>query len=266
LAPISIASAEPHDPPAPSASAEPPSPSGPSSTPGRILCGTTQCDLARERCCLSGSKGRCVPIPENPEHYACQGEEVERQCDEQQDCPGAQTCCRSWGCSGGCPEVDACASYPCGWGFEELCLPGSDCHGPFECGADGVCSLKHPGVRCGSTRCAGDTPVCCYSSKTRSGHCVAEECPGGDEWDPESWQIRCTSPDDCGGYLCASLVPHPKNLLFCQGPYVVPDRAGAVTCRTLSDCPEMNLLGKPVGCAVARDLPAGTRLCQYPVQ
>lgn len=241
----------------------------PSRTPGQIVCGDARCDLGAEVCCEHEERGvaRCLPRPP-PDGYACDGVSgapTERRCDEKADCPGAQACCMTWACSGECPPVAVCSDAPCLHGAVEQCLPGGECSAGFRCeaargGRPGTCVLTNPGVACGETRCSGARPLCCWNAKTRSGEC-AREC--SEEPDEDRWSLGCTTPDDCAGHPCANLVPSPVPFSSCTSAYDVPDRSSVVFCRTIADCPVMNLLGKPRACAHDRRFPSGTRTCRF---
>lgn len=242
----------------------------PSSTPGKILCGDRQCDLAREVCCEEESAGvaQCVPKP-GPNQEACAkvaGALYEKHCDEKADCPGAESCCVTWGCSGGCPPVSVCSKVPCLHGPVEQCLPGGTCSPGFHCvkhegSRVGSCAFDRAGVACGKQRCSADAPVCCWNTKTRKGQCAAS-C--GDEPGDDTWALRCASPDDCGGYPCADLVPAPVRFTQCLGAYDVPDRSDLIFCRTLRDCPVSNMLGKPKACMPNPAFPGRAKTCVYP--
>lgn len=241
----------------------------PSSTPGTIACEGKQCKLATEVCCESGPQGvaACVPKPQK-DQYACEklGEGVtERHCDEKADCPGTQSCCMTWGCSGGCPPVAVCSDVPCLHGQVEQCLPGGACSPGFRCAASagaprGTCVYEKAGVQCGKSRCSGDAPVCCWNAKQKKGQC-ARDC--GEEPDEDRWALSCTTPDDCGGYPCANAAVTPLQFAACMGAYDVPDRSSIVFCRSLEDCPTMNMLGKPRACLPNRLFPGNAKTCQF---
>ena len=94
------------------------------SNPGKITCGTTECDSTTQVCCLqfsldAGATRKCTAP------NGCQGQASE--CDEKADCPQNQRCCLSQGftrgqcqnnCQGG---TQACKTNP-------------------ECGDGGVCA------------------------------------------------------------------------------------------------------------------------------
>ena len=241
----------------------------PSATPGKILCGDQKCTLGTEVCCEDEGRGiaQCVPKPAK-DQYACDklGEAIyERHCDEKADCPGKQSCCMTWGCSGGCPPVAVCSDVPCLHGHVEQCLPGGACSPGFRCSAGagarpGSCVYEKAGVACGKVRCAGDKPVCCWNSKTRTGEC-ARDC--GEEPDEDRWALQCTTPDDCGGYPCANAVVSPLQFTTCLGAYDVPDRSTLVFCRSMKDCPTMNMLGKPKACVPEPMFPGKAKVCRF---
>lgn len=241
----------------------------PATTPGKILCGDRQCNLALEVCCENEVRGvaQCVPKPAK-DQYACEKLDdavYERHCDEKADCPGSQTCCMTWGCSGGCPPVAVCSDFPCLHGPVEQCLPGGACSSGFRCNAGdgnrpGYCVFEKAGVACGKQRCTGDKAVCCWNSKKRTGEC-ARDC--GEEPDEDRWALHCTTSDDCGGYPCANAMVTPLQFTTCLGAYDVPDRSSVVFCRNLADCPTMNMFGKPKACVADRRFPGNAKTCRF---
>jgi hypothetical protein len=243
----------------------------PSTTPGQILCGNERCDLKTQVCCENEARAiaRCVPSPVK-DQYACDNLEgaTEKHCDEKADCPGSQSCCMTWGCSGGCPPVATCSDMPCWHGPEEQCLPGGSCSAGFVCrksgsSRTGYCFYDKASVACGKQRCSGDKPVCCWNTKTKTGEC-AESC--AEEENEDLWALSCTNPDDCGGYPCANFVPSPRAFTRCMGSYDVPDRSTVVFCRSIKDCPQMNMLGKPKACLADKSFPGKAKTCRYPQQ
>lgn len=246
----------------------------PPTTPGHVLCGDKQCDLAKEVCCEEESAGvaGCVPKPKSgPSTDVCasvKGALTEKHCDEKADCPGNQSCCMTWSCSGGCPPIWECTAVPCWHGPVEQCLPGGTCSPGFHCAISqysrtGTCVFDKAGVTCGKTRCSGATPVCCWSTKTLTGAC-SSTCNDGETPDDDVWALACTSPTDCGGYPCADFFPAPSHRSFCSGSYNVPDQSGTVFCRTIRDCPVMNMLGRPKACRADKAFPPGVKTCVYP--
>jgi hypothetical protein len=252
------------------ASARPAFGPAPPTTPGAILCGDTLCRLGTEVCCenLHAGVAQCVPRPSNPDAYACGGVRDaidEKHCDEMADCPGGKSCCATWGCSGGCPPVHVCTDVPCWHGPLEQCLPGGACSARFRCVVEhgmrtGTCRYERAGVACGDKRCSGEEPLCCWNAKTRRGTCAADcpEDPGGD-----TWRLACTSPDDCGGYPCADFAISPTRPVSCMGSYNVPDQSGVVFCRSIRDCPKMNMLGKPRACVPDPTFPGAAKTCRF---
>jgi len=244
----------------------------PPATPGQVLCGDARCDLATQVCCENEAQGvaQCVPKPKGDEDPCerVEGALYQRRCDEKADCPGAQACCTTWACSGGCPPVITCGDVPCLHGQVEQCLPGGTCSPGFRCVASrdsrlGSCVQERSGVACGKERCSGERPVCCWNTKTQRGSCAAD-C--GEAPNEDLWALGCTSPDDCAGYPCANFVPAPVAFSRCSGAYDVPDRSTVVFCRRLEDCPVMNLMGKPKACLRDRSFPGNTKTCRYPTQ
>lgn len=254
----------------PDGARKPPFGPAPSTTPRKILCGDRMCNLGTEVCCEDEHAGLAECVPKPPKNqYACEkfGEGVyERHCDEMADCPRKQSCCVTWGCTGGCPPIVECTDVPCLHGQVEQCLPGGACSPGFSCVAGesdrpGSCSYDKAGVACGGKlRCSAPTPVCCWNTKTRTGEC-ARDC--GEEPDEDRWALRCTTPDDCGGYPCANVTMTPLQFTTCLGSYDVPDRSNVVFCRTLADCPTMNMLGKPKACVADRSFPGKAKVCQF---
>lgn len=241
----------------------------PSTTPGKILCGDRSCDLATEVCCESEVRGiaQCVGKPAKDQSACDQIAEgiFERHCDEKADCPGKQSCCLTWGCSGGCPPIAVCSDVPCLHGQVEQCLPGGACSPGFRCNASaggrpGACVYEKAGVACGKQRCSGERPVCCWNAKKRAGEC-ARSC--GEEPDEDRWALQCTTPDDCGGYPCANATVTPLQFSTCMGDYDVPDRSSVVFCRKLADCPTMNMLGKPKACLPDPRFPGNAKTCRF---
>ena len=240
----------------------------PSTTPGKILCGDAECALGSEVCCEDerSARAECVAKPAG-DREACGAIEgaVEKHCDEKADCPGAETCCMTWACSGGCPPIARCSDAPCLHGPVEQCLPGGACSAGFVCvpgegSRPGACVLEKPGVACGKQRCSGDAPICCWNEKKRAGSC-ARAC--ADDRGEDVWALVCTSPRDCGGYPCANFVPVPAPFATCMGAYDVPDRSTVVFCERLADCPTMNLMGKPIACAPDPKFPGKAQTCRY---
>lgn len=241
----------------------------PATTPARIVCGDQACNLTTEVCCENEARGvaQCVPRPAK-DQYACDKVAdalIERHCDEKADCPGNQSCCMTWGCSGGCPPIAVCSDVPCLHGPVEQCLPGGACSAGFSCAASegrrpGSCRYDKAGVACGTQRCSGEKPVCCWSSTRRTGQC-ARGC--GEEPDDDRWALQCTTPDDCGGYPCANAAVTPLQFAACLGAYDVPDRSSVVFCRNLKDCPTMNMLGKPKACVADPRFPGKAKTCRF---
>jgi len=241
----------------------------PSATPGKIACGNAACDLGTQVCCEDDARGvaQCVGKPAK-DQYACDKVAdaiTEKHCDEKADCPGQQTCCMTWGCSGGCPPVAVCSGFPCLHGQVEQCLPGGACSPGFRCvpgegNRPGHCSYEKAGVACGKKRCSGDEPVCCWNAKKKSGEC-AKDC--GEEPDEDRWALHCTSPDDCGGYPCANAAVSPLQFTACLGSYDVPDRSSVVFCRSIKDCPKMNMLGLPKACLPDASFPGKPKTCRF---
>jgi hypothetical protein len=55
----------------------------------------------------------------------------------------------------------------------------------------------------------------------------------------------------------------PINAVYCSGAYYVPDGSSLVFCRTIKDCPRMNMLGKPKACLPDPAFPGKARTCRF---
>ena len=234
-------SATPATPPssAPSASTAPALPRLPrrKSTPGKISCETTDCDLATEICCAAiredgSARGTCVPKPAERYPSPCckpgewcsnDGNMVERSCDESADCSAGQQCGDIDPLEGGLGYQECQTRWPV-----EVCLAGSTCKNGNACQADdaatvGICNLQIAPPRCGQQTCkVGET--CCWSSEEHRGSCAAE-CG------PDDLALRCTSPEQCDHSDCDSL-PGPSGY-DCGGHGF----QFGILCRTVRDCP-----------------------------
>ena len=234
------------------------------STPGRLQCNTTTCDLATEACCLNESQGLGYCIPKG-EQNQCREADTRAQCDENEDCPGKQVCCPYWGCSGGCPPEQVCQDAPCEYG-SEICQPGGQCRPGFTCetgwtGRQGYCAWQDVGAQCGGKRCSGATPLCCWDEKAGKGTCAASTCDS-----KELARFYCTGPKDCGGSTCAALqyLGAPDAPRVSYGCVPMSHLVNAVLCNTKKDCPRHPPTGtEPSACRHTADLPPGVKGCVY---
>jgi hypothetical protein len=240
------------------------------STPERILCGATQCQLATEVCCaaLSGAGRRCVPRPSDPSQDPCGEGELTKYCDGAEDCAGG-ACCATALCTGGCPPLHACESPRCESEPGGVCVPGGVCPVGFVCSLPGAaegreqghCVLQTPGVTCGTKRCAGATPVCCWSAATQTGTCAAA-CPGDGAGDVAA--LSCATNADCAGYACGRFSSSPAQIYSCAGHSFAGDRFDPILCGSVSDCPK-HFGNTATACAKtdATNLPPNVKVCQY---
>jgi hypothetical protein len=234
------------------------------STPGRISCNTTTCDLATEVCCLNDRRGLGSCIPKGEENQCREGD-VRARCDENADCAGKQVCCPYWGCSGGCPPEQICQDAPCDYG-PEVCRPGGTCRPGFTCkpgwtGRDGFCAWQDVGAQCGGKRCSGATPLCCWNEAAKVGTCAASTCDNLDVA-----RFYCSAPRDCGGSTCAALqtLGNPDAPRVSYGCASMSHLVNAVLCDTKKDCPRHPPTGSvPLACRHTPDLPPGVKGCVY---
>lgn len=263
-----------------------------SATPGRIQCGTVDCDVTAETCCFDeqAALGRCLPRG-TTEASSCKPTEVSRACDEAADCGAAARCCleRSYLADDGCESSERwrCQAGPCdptGEPSSELCLPGSSC-ARGACLADestegwplqGRCPLDTPAIACGGKTCA-EGESCCFRPKTKTGTCVKseEECSPDYATQDARKLFHCRSPEDCGGGECFSVTGDIMRQVFSCGelrcnPMV--GIAGPYLCKTRADCaPSITLIESETtdrtyqltGCNADPGYPSGIRVCQY---
>lgn len=262
------------------ASSVAPPPTIPAATPDRIQCGTTQCALGSEVCCLvesdSGKEwlGQCVVNKKGPDgtHPCCKpnpmghcghdGLSHARECDEAGDCGGSGRCC-----SRGRWESDwsqqQCAS-PDGSCWDETCLPGSTCANGRACQPTGDevlgrCPLQSKPAACGSKTCAlGE--ACCWDGETKVTRCAAK-CDARAEA-----TFECTGPEQCAPYDCNAFSASPPARFSCGGEGFV-DR---VLCRTKADCPEQigaqgygAMAPRIKACEPSDMVPSGLKECIY---
>ena len=212
---------------------EPPAGIGP--THEAIRCGEATCALGREVCCRGGDAApRCVAA--EPSSLPCaEGERVVR-CDETADCEAGSRCCVTWGCTGGCPEEQACEEKACAWGMQEVCADGAACSQGFRCdtsGAEPRCVLAEvPRPRCGEALCASGE-LCCWDEEKHEGVCAAS-CP------EDGLSYACTSPSQCGGHPCAAWKlfgdPSPGLRFECAPIAQASGAYGRTICDSLADC------------------------------
>lgn len=276
LTPVASASSSAATAPATSVGVPPPSFLPRVSNPGKIYCGTTECDAKSEICCFDGSSGRC----EDKANSCDTAEENQRACDEAEDCPKGLLCCAS---STGSMSRDAfqCEDRSKAWrglcagGSEapvlggEVCMPGSSCKGSRTCvidasrpGDTGYCSLPAPSVRCVKETCSGDTPVCGFLVEDGKLH-------GGCEESKTSGGMTCASPADCAGYPCLQFSEGDDAYFRCGDLFTTWGNARGALCKAIRDCPSMqygrtDIKLRPLGCRKDPHLPGGAKRCIYP--
>jgi hypothetical protein len=241
-------------PPQAEPNAPPPLLAAPSQTPGQVHCGTTTCDLSSEVCCqtLYDAVGTCVPKQQScPEHR-----EERHECDEFQDCSPGKVCCPFWDSSEGTPVRYVCEPDHCSMGAAE-CLPGGTCPPGFECSSSpdsirGTCLFTQHGARCGSRRCSGATPVCCWNATTRRGTCSADRCPEGFD------RFLCTSNEDCGDGICGHFISDADAAFRCGSEN---DLVLVAPCRSVKDCPVESTGRLAKACRRDAYLPPGVGSC-----
>ncbi|MFO0679614.1 MAG: hypothetical protein U0169_24010 [Polyangiaceae bacterium] len=182
-------------------------------TPGVVLCGAgpEECSILDDRvCCVETTSTQCQTS------LGCQGTPDRYECDDADDCPANQVCCRfesAQRTESKCLSSASCAGTP---GSSTLCSPARP-----NCPGTGQCALVRPNDTVARRECvpmAGNprvpcylngTPatfcgsaaggsVCCedYASPTLSA-CVTNTCrPGTSRWE-------CDDASDCPfGYVC----------------------------------------------------------------
>ena len=248
--------------PTPSATAAPTTAPKVKKAPGTIACGGSTCTVGKEACCeQEGTAPTCRPIPPDNK-YACSNDATIYYCDETADCGSGQRCCRTWGCTGGCPTMYACESGACDWGMNEICGSGATCSEGFVCNDEAPASCKLdplPTPKCGKATCAAGQS-CCWNEKTKKGAC-RESCPESDE----VFAFACTSPKQCGGHPCGSWRlfgdPTPGVRFWCTAEAQLTGNHGRVICETIADCPKIMGMD-PTGCKGPAAMP-GLRECFY---
>jgi hypothetical protein len=221
------------------AAAKPPRIAPRTSTPSKIACETTECDLATEVCCVvrryddDSTTGTCVPRAADRYPSPCcaprgacspDGVTTDRACDETADCPAGQQCGHLDRGEGDL-ELQYCdARRPV-----EVCLAGSTCENGNDCEAEasatlGTCNLQIAPPRCGSRTCkVGET--CCWNVAEKRGGC-ATTCAD------DEMHLACTSPEQCDHSDCDSYPGSPR--YDCGGGSFQM----GVLCRTVKDCPQ----------------------------
>ncbi len=248
--------------------ASPPSPKrAGGSTPGKISCGGTLCDLTTQVCCADfvGDGQRCVQRPSDQSQAPCGDKALTKYCDGAEDCPGG-ACCNTAACTGGCPPLHACESPRCESEPGGVCSPGGACPAGFECltaerSKQGSCVLSNPGVTCGDKRCEGDTPLCCWNVKTKQGQC-ADSCPG--EGMDGVARLACANNADCAGYACGRFSSSPAQSFACAGHSFAGDRFEPILCASLADCPKhFGLIAQSCKSPGDGSLPPNVKVCGY---
>lgn len=232
-------------------------------SPGRVDCGTTTCTARTEMCVIGPDQvGQCIPHGNAATDHATLASQAlpyaqrmaVRACDEAADCPPGQGCCEVYE-SPTDITLRQCQRYPCLEG--ELCLPGGACRPGFRCdvvpGArTGTCTQQNPGAQCGSQRCSGDTPVCCWNATSQTGYCTGP-------WDkcrePSETRLACAESRDCGGSPC---------LRYLYGGYQCTGKHWTESvCTRLADCLPRYSHQRPKRCEHTPDLPPGVKKCIY---
>lgn len=238
--------------------------SAPNTTPGKIKCGDVSCDVETEVCCadFTGGGARCAKRPADLGDDVCGGSALTKYCDGAEDCPGG-ACCETAACTGDCPPLYACESPRCETQPGGVCQGGACPHG-FRCatsGAEASCVLANPGVHCGTKRCEGDTPLCCWNVKTKQSSC-GKSCPGDGMGD--SAQLACAGVADCGGYACGRFSSSPAKNYACAGHSFAGDRFSPILCASLADCPkQFGVVASTCASPGDDSLPPNAKVCGY---
>ncbi len=241
----------------------------PQSTPDKILCGSSTCDLKTEVCCASedGAGIRCAPRPTDSSVNPCDKDQLAKFCDGAEDCPGG-ACCRTANCTNGCPVKLACEAPGCATDPGGVCIAGGACPDGFSCrGEDEVatCTQSDPGVQCGAKRCQGAIPACCWNKTTKKAVC-ADTCTG--DLVGEVTELHCANSADCAGNACGHFAGNPRQSYGCMGISFAADRFSPILCATVSDCPKFQGQS-PTGCSPPKEadaLPPGVKACDYPYE
>lgn len=253
------------------------------STPGKIACGSVDCDLGTEVCCADAGTGRCVAKTASPTAEACGPKEAELRCDEGADCARGEACCRRVHCGpdqSPCVDPDAddaCTSYAscvpssqC-YSGDLACLPHSTCsNGPCE---GDRCPAAAAALPCGGVQCAPHK-TCCWDPVAGKGTCECSETapPAG-----RLAVFACESPSGCGaGYGCFNSSGTPDFRVFHCGQVATSCTRvvdGPYLCEKLADCPPL-VVGdtstgalstlKATGCRHDAEDPPTVKRCVYP--
>lgn len=209
-------------------------PERPSSTRS-VQCGAHTCIAGETRCVRrEGKEPVCLPKNEADEHSrAGRDGDAIIACDDDSDCAVGEHCCSGqyWGGTG--PHMHVCDSEPCAEAI--ACMVEGDCPKGLACrmGSSGYghCDVAAPGTQCGSTRCGGATPVCCWNAEKQTGTCAPEAEYASCKQEGEE-PIRCRGKADCGGYSCCVQMANGTGCWgTCPGPSL------GVACLTMADCP-----------------------------
>lgn len=115
------------------------------SNPGKVTCGSTECDAGfTSVCCTDGGAGACMRADQ------CEGPRLELRCDERADCQNIPRACCRLRLGGGSPRAscDSCDSDDI-----RVCKTNADCGdgganqptcGPKKCGAFNVRVCGNP--------------------------------------------------------------------------------------------------------------------------
>ena len=105
-----------------------------STSPGKIECGTVECDSTTELCCETFSdQGRCVA---KTEKAGCGSVDVKwKECDEVGDCGGGERCCYAPRPDPTVAAQNVCRKGMCEEPEIETCLPGGKCASGRKCKA-----------------------------------------------------------------------------------------------------------------------------------
>ena len=258
---------------------------------GSIQCGSTRCTVGRQVCCVADLGEQSIPFCADVppagashedgaaykraarEHAACQAAAPAAvntaaavsmwrvlRCDDSGDCGAGEICCTN--ASSGDLVVGAChgANDDEGCSLAELCRGhscrtlGSSCPSRSPGQLFDVCSPSNPRVRCGTSTCGPQAPVCCWdagrSACTRGADCspvVGAKAP---------WE--CTRPGDCGGMTCCITLDGALGSscrLACDYQVQTP------TCERDEQCP--SALGMKWRCLPVGTGPTGVKRCQY---
>jgi hypothetical protein len=234
-------------------------------TPGKIQCGASACDLSTQKCCYDtqANTGQCVP---NDGMTTCANQnEISATCDDESDCAAGDVCCADT--ANGSYSFVACEQPPTGPNgttckLGEVCILGGACSG-LQCKADmqakpsgASCVSDHPGASCGAQTCSGSMPVCCwnYATPPGDGSCAQSTCPPPSA-STNDLTLACTAPSDCAtGYVCCFV--GIGSVSYCTG--ACDPQNGLMLCSSAADCPTSapNCIVDP-----GTSLPTGVKHC-----